>query len=214
MAYVDKKTVDLAKQAEIVGSIRMLLIESGLDAADVTGSELGDVVEGSALDISIASETMFDELLERLILDDAEDAAEIDRLDGLVKLYQKRKAATETRQENRRAIMQTALQQAGISGRKLAVGTITENAIADKLVVTDEADGEIPTRFFRPGDPKLMKSELKAYVAARTAALAALNAIEDETERAAARERFDDEFPDDIKGVSIETGLTTIQIRR
>jgi hypothetical protein len=214
VAYVDKKTLDLAQQAEVVGSIRMLLIESGLATVDDSAVGVTEVIDGSALDISIASESMFDELLEQLVMDDAEDDAEIEKLDKLVKLYQKRKAAAEARQENRRAIILTALQQAGIPSRKLAVGTVTEKAVADKLIISPEADGEIPTRFFKLGDPKLMKNDLKAYVVARTAALEALAKIEDPAGREAAREKFEDEFPYDIKGVSIETGNTTVQIRR
>lgn len=189
------------------------------------------------LAIAIESETSLREVVEKLLDDEHEAEADVDKMKKRIEDLQTRKKMYEERKGAIRAIIAVALGQSGTKSLRTAFGTITLKIGAPELIITNEA--EVPVEYFEQPDPVIDKKALGAAVrnneSKRTESLAAveeafaverslLSEIPDEEERAealamketlerAAVQEIWKRFPA-VPGATLGESKTVIAIRR
>lgn len=187
----------LIKQIEAAKILREQLADLAADDPEF----LRDMIEG---------ETSLHEQIAALVAKIAEDEI----LAKSIKAYRDDLAARqeriEERAEIRRALAAKAMEVGEIKKIEAPAGTVSVRPVPPKVIVSEEAD--IPSRFWKPSDPKLDRKALGDALKARAAALSEAQEIEDDEERAVAMERARAEFPD-IPGATLSNGSTTISIR-
>jgi len=154
-------THNLSREAE---AARALL----LNIKDVIGDD-----EDAAAD-AIEGETSFKEAcaaaVERLAELDAHDAA----ISAQIEKMRARRARLEGQADGIRAALSAAMAHAELKKLELPTATLSRRPVAPGVVVTDEA--EIPSEFWKRGDPKLdRKALLAALKDGQTIAGAALS---------------------------------------
>ena len=123
-----------------------------------------DIIAGDddfAMDV-VEGQTDFVEIVNALIAQDGEDAAQIEAIQSYIDKIQARGLRINARIEKRRNALLMALQMAGLKTLRCALGSVGLRDTPPKAVPTDEA--LIPAEFWK-ADPKLD----------RRAVLAALN---------------------------------------
>lgn len=155
------------------------------EAARALLANIHDVVgdDDEAILGTVEGETNLIEVITRAVerLDELESHDEA--LAGLVKSYNARRDRLQNQGELLRAAISVALEAAGLKRLELPQATLTIKATPPSAVITDEA--ALPSKFWKPSDPKLDKR----------AVLAALK--EGET----------------VPGATLSNGGTTLQVR-
>jgi hypothetical protein len=104
---------------------------------------------------TIEAETGLWEAIDRLVLSELEDRAQMEAIEKVIDRQQERLARVKERITLKRSLLQTALETAGVKKRVCPAGTVTLRPSAPKVVVIDES--QIPSTFWKPSDPKLDK---------------------------------------------------------
>lgn len=187
-------------------------LEIELEAGRVLLDQLRELAAGDADFFSdlVEGETGIFDLIEKIIEAEFEDETLLAGLEVSIKKLQERKSKTEARIETARALVASAFLQLGLKTRRFPLGTITVSPKTPTAVITDET--EIPSRFWKPQDPKIDKAELNKAVLARKAAIDAAQQSPEE-ERAYLLELADAQFPE-IPGATISNGGIKLAIRR
>lgn len=110
-----------------------------------------DMIEGET-DLAEACVVVFEETLE--------DETLLAGVEATIKTLQERKSRIERSIENRRNIILMAMDKAGLQTIKAPLATLSVRETPPKVQVTEEA--QIPSRFWKPADPKLDKTALAA----------------------------------------------------
>lgn len=142
---------------------------------------IGDDEEAAAG--AIEGETNLIEAIAAAVEQIAADEAHAEATVAVMKRYSERKGRLEARAERARAAISVAMDMAGLKKLELPQAVLTIKATPAKAIVTDEA--AIPSKFWKPADPKLDKK----------AVLDALKAGET------------------VSGAELSNGGTTLQIR-
>jgi hypothetical protein len=154
------KPIDLDQQVAAVVAIHGTL--QLLDAADDTELLLD----------SLAGETEFFELVDRLLEQIADDGALAEAIDAQIDRLKARKDRLVRRAATARGVIEQAFLAAELPKLERPLATLCLSARPSKLVVETESD--IPARYWRPGDPVLDKKQLTQDLKARQAELEAL----------------------------------------
>jgi hypothetical protein len=186
----------LAREIEAATMLRERFKEAFADDDEA----LADMAEG---------ETNLFETMESVLLSMAEDESMLVAIDTRVKTLGERKARFERRIELKKALILSALQISGVKSRAFAEVTVTRKNLPDKALITQEAD--VPAAYFEPQPPRLNRTLVNAYYRERIKALKEAEAIEDATERAAAKAKVEAAFPA-LPGVTVSNGGETIQV--
>jgi hypothetical protein len=155
------------------------------EAARVLLANLRDIIgdDEEAAATVVEGETDLFETLAAAVEQIAMDEARAESVASVIKRFSERKSRLEARAERGRAAVAVAMDMVGIKKADLPHAVLTVKATPPKAIVTDEA--AIPSRFWKPSDPKLDKK----------AVLDALRAGEK------------------IDGAELSNGGTTLQIR-
>lgn len=108
-----------------------------------------DMIEGET-DLAEACCAVLEETLE--------DEALLAGTDSMIKTLQERKSRLERSIESRRGIILMAMEKAGLQTIKGPLATLAVTVTKPKTIVSDEA--VIPSKFWKPSDPKLDRSAL------------------------------------------------------
>lgn len=155
------------------------------EAARVLLANIRDIIadDEDAAATAVEGETNLIEAIAAAVEQVAADEAHAEAIAAVAKRYAERKSRLEARAERARAAIAVAMDMAGLKKVELPQAVLTIKATPPKAIVTDEA--AIPSRFWKPADPKLDKK----------AVLDALKA------------------GDKIDGAELSNGGTTLQIR-
>lgn len=155
MAALDRRSLTVRKiGAELNRAVELRRMLQEQDDPQL----LLDTIEGET-DLGEACAIVYEETLEDEIL--------ISGLTAKIDELQTRKGRMERSIDQRRAIILMAMEKAGLGTLKTPLGTMSVRQIPPKAIVTDEA--MIPARFWKPSDPKLDKTALKAALDAKEA---------------------------------------------
>lgn len=147
------------------------------------------------LALAIESETSLREVVEKLLDDEHEADADIDKMKSRIGDLQARKKMYEVRKETIRSIIAVALGQSGANSLRTAFGTVTIKAGVPELIVTNEA--EIPVEYFEQPDPVIDKKALGAAV--RNVELKRMEALQIVEDTFEAERAFLNEIPDEAE---------------
>ncbi|MEH6743867.1 siphovirus Gp157 family protein [Hyphomonas sp.] len=136
-----------------IEAARALKLALGADADDE--ELLAGMVEG---------ETSLFEMASVVVDSIARDQELIDGIVSREGQLKERKERIRHRQNGRKAKLEQALMVFGQRKMELAEATLSLSARADKMVITDES--QIPSQFWKRGDPVLDKAGLKAHLKA------------------------------------------------
>lgn len=114
-----------------------------------------DMIEGST-DLPEACVAVYE--------DTVEDEAILAGLSAKITELQTRKGRIEKSIETRRNLILMAMDKAGLSTIRCPLGTISVRDVPPKAIIVDEA--AIPSRFWKPADPKLDKAAVSAALKA------------------------------------------------
>ena len=155
------------------------------EAARVLLANLRDIIgdDEEAAASTVEGETNLIEAIAAVVEQIAADEAHAEAVAAVAKRYSERKARLEHRAERARAAISVAMDMAGLKKIELPQAVLTVKATPPKAIITDEA--AIPSKFWKPADPKLDKKSV----------LDALKA------------------GDKIDGAELSNGGTTLQIR-
>lgn len=183
-----------------------------IEAAKVIREQLADILTGDPdfLADTLEGETSLFEQMAALAASVEEDRALVEGMKSLVESIGARKKRIEARIDLKRTMIASAMEIAEKRKLETPAGTITLRDVPPKVIVQEEA--EIPTRFWKPADPKLDLKELGAQLKAREAALAEAAKAETPEERDCAVRGVNLAFPA-IPGATLSNGSRTIQIR-
>lgn len=184
-----------------------------MEAAKVLREQLADLVAGDPEFIrdTIEGETNLREQIAAMVASIAEDEALAEGVKRLQDTLTTRRERYEARAETKRTLVANAMAIGEIKKQETPAGTVSLKALPPKLHVTEEAD--IPTRFWKPADPKLDRKALTDALKDRDAAIGAAEAVEDADERARAIAKANEDFPP-ITGAVLTNGSSTIAIRK
>lgn len=183
-----------------------------IEAARILREQIADVAAGDPDFIRdvIEGQTELHEQIGALVASIAEDEALAEGVKRLMDDLGARKKRFEARAEVKRAMVASAMEIGELKSIKTPAATVTVTPVPPKLVPTDES--EIPSRYWKSGEPTLDRKALGDALKARAAALADAQKIEDPDVRAAALEAVDVMWPP-IPGATLSNGSTTISIR-
>lgn len=142
-----------AKISREIEAAKTLKLALGADADDA--ELLADMVEG---------ETSLFELAAIVVDGIAKDQELIDGIVSREGQLKERKERIRHRQNGRKAKLEQALLVFGTRKMELPEATLSLSARADKLVIYDES--QVPSQFWKRGDPELDKASLKAHLKA------------------------------------------------
>jgi hypothetical protein len=196
-------------------------LHRSIDAAISLRQELERLIVGQSPDLSpddlvalrdtFDGETTLDAEIRRALISIEEDEILTAGIKAREAELKNRRLRIEKRTEATRGLIEQAMTIAEWPRLETDIGTVTLGKSAPRLEVEDES--QIPTQFWKPADPTLDKAGLKKVLTERHKAFEAAKKIEDETERAAAFRKVQQEFPS-INGARLETEGTTLTIRR
>lgn len=115
-----------------------------------------DMIEGET-DLAEACCVVLEETME--------DETLLAGTESMIKTLQERKSRLERSIESRRGIILMAMEKAGLQTIKGPLATLSVRPTLPKVNISDEA--LIPSRFWKPSDPKLDKSALKEALDAK-----------------------------------------------
>ncbi len=130
------------------------------EAAKVLLAQLADIIgdDDEAKADLVEGETSLNEAIDAAVQKLVDDVAAMKGLNEMIDLLKARKDRLEARIGNFRTALATALEQAGRKKIEHAAVTISLRAVPASVAVTDEA--AIPSRFWKPSEPKLDKRAL------------------------------------------------------
>ena len=138
-----------------------------IQAAKTLRAQLHDVIKGDdelAADM-VEAETSLNEAIDDVVAHLVQDYAAMRGLDSMLEDLGKRRERIKQRIENMRTMVAVALDQAGKKKFEHPAVTFSVRAVPPAVVVVDEA--QIPSKFWKPSDPKLDKKaileQLKAH---------------------------------------------------
>lgn len=183
-----------------------------MEAARILREQIADIAAGDVDFIrdTIEGETKLHEQIAALVASIAEDEALADGVKALVDNLGARKRRFEGRAELKRTLVASAMEIGELKKIETPAGTVSLKPVPPKLVPTEEA--EIPSQFWKAGDPTLDRKALGDALKARAAALSDAQKIEDAEERAVAIAAAEAAHPP-IPGATLSNGSTTISIR-
>lgn len=144
---MDSITHELEKETRAASLLRehLVLAMGGEEDSDV----IHDTIEG---------ELAFDELLEKAALEIVTCQGHIHAIDETVKKLKERQDRFERRIGHIRTACLNAMNTAEKKSFACAHGTFTRKAVPPSVIISNEA--EIPSKFWKPSDPKLDKKAL------------------------------------------------------
>lgn len=190
------KPLDPIKEAQAVAALRTSL--EALGAGD-DEQLLIDSVEG---------ETSFFEAIDKIMEANLEDQAITAAIDEQLSNLRARKERFKKRVETRKALMEQAFVAADLPKVERPLGTLYLSNRAPKVIIETEA--EIPTRYWKQGDPVLDQKQLLEDLKSRAAALDAIPAEPGEARDAAIAAL---EALPAIPGATLSNGLRSLSIR-
>jgi Gp157 protein len=137
------------------------------EAAKALRANLANVIgddEAFAAD-AVEGETNLNEAIEIAVRQIVDDMAHIKGLNDYIEKFAARKERLQERVANMRTMLAVAMEQAGRKKIEHPVVTLSMRATPQSAIVTDEA--QIPSKFFKPAEPKLDKRELLAALKAK-----------------------------------------------
>lgn len=156
---------DIQRALQIETESARVLIANTRDILGDDQQFIVDVVEG---------ETNLIDAIGAAVEQVAADEAHAEAVAAIIKRYGERKARLEARAERIRAAIAVAMDHASLKKLELPHAVLTIKATAPKAIITDEA--AIPSKFWKPSDPKLdKKAVLDALKSGETVAGAELS---------------------------------------
>lgn len=125
---------------------------------------LGETDDPQLILDTIEGETNLAEACVVVLEECNEDEILIAGLDAHIKQMQTRKGRMEKSVETRRNVILMAMEKAGLGTIKSPLGTMSVRPTPKQAVITDEA--LIPSKFWKPSDPKLDRGELTSCLRA------------------------------------------------
>lgn len=186
---------ELHKEATAVTDLVQTLRDMGITMAD-------------EIESAIASETNFQEMVEKRLRVEGEIDAMIAGLTGYIKTLEERVKRFEKTKAAIRQVLVKAFTNAGVTTLPTAYGTVSTVVGAYSLQVTSEA--LVPNDYFAW---KVDSAKLKAALTERQRGHGEIDQIKDDGERAEAREAFLRTYPP-IDGAELVQGPTSLKIRR
>lgn len=181
---------------------RLIIGETGGDMTPDDLEALRDTFDG---------QTTLDAEIRRAVLAIEEDEILIAGMKARETELKNRRLRIEKRIEATRGLIEQAMTVAEWPKHEMDIGTVTIGKAAPRLEIDDES--QIPSQFWKPADPALDKAGLKKVLSERHKAFDAAKKIADETERASAFRKVQQEFPS-IDGAHLETDGVSLTIRR
>lgn len=166
---------------------------------------MGEGDDDALVQDTIEGETGLFELIDGVLARIREDEIMVAGLAAIISDLEGRKARFEKRIPANRALIEQALLISEAKSFERPTATLTLSKRQPSVLVTAEED--IPSRFWKPGDPKLDRKALAAEMKARSEALAALP--DDPEARALALAAL----PPEIPGAVLSNAAPSLQIR-
>lgn len=172
---------------------------------DICGSDdpelLGDMIEGeTSVDVFVGK------MIELIQLDETDVKA----LGGYAKQIGDRKKRIDTRAKRLRTLLASVVYELPERRFRHPLALVTASDVDPKPIIEDES--LIPSQWWKPQDPKLDESGIRAHLLERQKLLDGLKECRTDEERDVRRAEIDAEFPD-IPGASLDNGDITISIR-
>jgi hypothetical protein len=167
-------------------------------------------LDEESLDISIDSETSFNEVVDKVLEQIDERQIRIIGTTTVMDDLAARRARDKKGVEWLRGLLANMLEIAGVSKAVRPRGTVSLGAVAPKAIVTEEAD--IPSRFFTPQPPALDQRMLTEALRARADALNEAAKMTGE-EREEAMKLLELLYPQ-VPGATLSNGGRNVTIRR
>lgn len=183
-----------------------------MEAAKILREQIADIAAGDTDFIrdTIEGETSLHEQISTLVASIAEDEALADGAKRLRDDIDGRRKRIEARADVKRSLVASAMEIGEIKKIETPAGTVSLKPMPPKVIVSEEA--EIPSRYWKTGDPTLNRKALGDDLKTRFAALSEAAKIEDPEERVKAVTAADAAHPA-IPGATLSNGSTTISIR-
>lgn len=134
-----------------------------IDAAKLLRTSLADILADDpefAADV-VLGETNLNEAIQTAVVRYCEDKCTAEAIGEHIKTLEARKARLEKRMEMTRTLVGVALDQAGRKSVETPLGTATLKNVAPSLMIDKEREGDIPSKYWKRGDPKLDRKALK-----------------------------------------------------
>ena len=138
-------------------------LDREIDAAKLLRASLADILADDpelAADM-VLGETNLNEAIQGAVTRYCEDKCAAEAIAEHIKILQARQARLEKRMEMTRTLVGVALDQAGRKSVDTPLGTATLKSVPPKLIIDADREGDIPSKFWKRGDPKLDKKALK-----------------------------------------------------
>ena len=145
-------------------SVTVRAIGVELNEAMKLRQQLGEDCDPKLLLDTIEGETNLAEACVFVLEQTHEDEILIEGLAAKIAELQVRKGRMEKSVESRRGVILMAMDKAGLQTIKSPLGTMTARPTPPKASITDEA--LIPSRFWKPSDPKLDRAAVAAALKA------------------------------------------------
>ena len=181
------KPLDITQQIEAVTAIVTSL------------QALGEAEDLQLLADSIEGETQFFEVVDRILVEIADDEALVAAIDAQVSDLKARKERFTKRAETRRAVLEQAFVTVNLPKIERPLATLFLSKRAPKVVI--ETESEIPARYWKPADPTLDRKQLADELKARRDGLAAVFAASEDALEAAVAS-FHQQFLDDAQAAA------------
>lgn len=135
-----------------------------IEAAKTLKAQLHDLIGGDEQVMAdvVEGETNLNEAIDEVVSHLVQDYAALRGLDSMMEDLSKRRERIKQRIDNIRTMIAVALDQAGKKKVEHPAVTLSIRAVAPSVVVVDEA--QIPSKFWKPADPKLDKKAVLEHL--------------------------------------------------
>lgn len=138
-------------------------LDREIDAAKLLRASLADIIDGDeevAADI-VEGETNLNEAIQKAVDLYCADKCACDAIAEHIKLLESRKARLTRRMSITRTLVATALDTAGRKSVETPLGNATLKPVPAKVITDTDSLHEIPSEFWKRGEPTLDKKKLK-----------------------------------------------------
>lgn len=202
-----------AENIREIGTVRAL--DRAIEAAKALRQEIARLAcdDEQAIQDSFDGETTLDAEIRAAVLLIEEDGILVTGIKAREAELLARRQRFEKRVEATRGLIEQAITVARWTDKPLImdIGTVSLGKSPSRIEIDNEV--EIPSQFFKRGDPKLDRAGLLASLRERDKAMRTANAIKDPEKRAAEHLRINTEMPS-IPGCHLEHGGSVLKIKR
>lgn len=188
-------------------------VNRAMDAARALKANLKDILaddDNAFVRDMIEGETNLFETIDMCLAQIVTDKALCEGLDTHMSKIKARSDRFETRINSVRTAILAAMEMAGVKKHEAAIATVSRSPVPPSLVIPDDGEANIPSKYWEAQPPKLDRRMLLADLKARQKALEEA-AKRSESERASAIAAVDVATPA-IPGAQLSNGGETVRI--